>query len=188
VQAPDLVLYVLPGCGYCEDVRVALRDLDVEVEERSVTEPAHREALLAARGRKTTPVLRIGEDRWMGESRDIIAYLYERFGEEGEKPPLNVSAWTQPLMWGLLLAGGIASEPWRSILWTAACAVAAARSFLCAAHTGAWVHWAVGAAFAFGAVSIALHALDVVDLPWWYAAFAVAAVVLGGALTRRARA
>jgi len=188
VLAPDLTLYVLEGCGYCEDVRVALRDLGVQVEERSVRVAEHREALVAARGRKTTPVLRIGDDRWMPESRDIVAYLYDRFGEEGERPPFNLGVWLQPLMWGLLLAGGVASDPWQSVLWTAACSVAAGRSFLCAVRTRVWVHWAVGAAFAFGALSIALHALDVVDLPWWYAAFAVAAAVLTAALTRQARA
>jgi len=188
VKSSDLILYVLPGCGYCEDVRVALRDLGVEVPERSVSEPEHRDALVAARGRKTTPVLRIGDDRWMGESRDIIDYLYERFGEAGQRPPIDVGRWLQPLTWVLLLAGGLASEPWQSVLWTVACAVAAGRSAFCAMRTGAWIHAAVGAAFAFGAVSIALHALEVVDLPWWYAAFAVAAVALGGVLMRQARA
>jgi glutathione S-transferase len=43
------------------------------------------DALVAERGRRTVPVLRIrgeggGADRWMPESADIVAYLAERFG------------------------------------------------------------------------------------------------------------
>jgi hypothetical protein len=42
--------------------------------------------------------------------------------------------------------------------------------------TGAIFHWAVGAAFVAGAVSIALHALGVADVPWWYLAFVIVAL------------
>jgi len=184
----DLSLYVLEGCGYCERVRDAARDLGLELEERDIREePAHRAALVEARGRKTVPVLRIAGtsgDAWMGESRDIVAYLYERFGE-GRRPPVRLGPWAQALMWGLLLGGGVSGEPTRSALWSAACAVAAARSGWMGWRSRWWVHWAVFGAFAFGAVSIALSALEVAHLPWWYAAFAVAAVVLGHALVRR---
>ena len=82
-----LALYVMNGCGYCEDVRAAVRDLGLAIEERDIyADPAHRQALVAARGRKTVPVLRIGEGTWMPESQDIIRFLYERFGE-GRAPP-----------------------------------------------------------------------------------------------------
>lgn len=175
----DLALYVYAGCGYCEDVRAALRDLGVEVEERDIRrEPEHRRALLSARGRGTVPVLRIAEDTWIPESRDIIRYLYERFGEEGEKPPFSYGPYVKVLMWGLLLGGGVVAEPAQSVLWSLACAVAAARSFVLAVRTKVWHHWPIGSVFAFGALSISLSAAEVVDLPWWYAAFAVAAVVL----------
>lgn len=89
----DLALYAYPSCGYCEDVRVAIRELGLEIEERDVRKsPEHLQALVAARGRRTVPVLRIGEDRWMPESQDIIAYLYERFGE-GKKRPSRFARW-----------------------------------------------------------------------------------------------
>lgn len=186
----DLSLYLFEGCGYCELVRAAARDLDLELEERDIhAAPERRAELVEARGRATVPVLRIARDdrdEWMGESRDIVAYLYERFGD-GKRPPLTLGPWVQGLMWGLLLGGGVSAEPTRSALWSAACAVAAARSGWMAWRSGWWVHWAVGGAFGFGAVSIALSALEVVDLPWWYAAFAVAAVVLGRALLRPSR-
>ena len=184
----DLALYLYDGCGYCQRVRAAIADLELDIEERNIfDDPAHMRALVAARGRRTVPVLRIGEDRWMGESADIIAYLYERFGDGDKKPPSSRWPYLQIIMWGLLLGGGVAADPLQSVLWTAACAVAAGRSFSCAVRTKYWVHWAVGAAFSFGAVSIALAGLGVADLPWWYAAFAVAALVLGGTLFQRTR-
>lgn len=187
-HAEDLSLYLFEGCPYCELVRAAARDLDLAIEERDVRrDPERRAELVQARGRGTVPVLRIASadgDTWMGESRDIVAYLYERFGE-GEKPPATAGPWVQVLMWGLLLGGGVSAEPLRGALWAAACTVAAGRSGWMAWRSGGWVHGAVGGAFAFGAVSIALSTLGVADVPWWYAAFAVAAVVLGHALVGR---
>lgn len=80
----DLALYYYDGCPYCERVRRALRDLEVEVEMRNVLhDKQHLADLVAARGRRTVPVLRIrkeGGDEWMPESRDIVRYLNERFG------------------------------------------------------------------------------------------------------------
>ena len=184
----DLSLYVMRGCGYCQDVRVAIQALGLEIEERDVRQdPEHRRALLAARGRGTVPVLRIG-DTWMGESQDIIAYLYREYGGGEGPPPRSYGSYVQVAMWGLLLGGGVAAEPTRSVLWTLACTVAAVRSFSCAIRTKHWVHWAVGSAFAFGALSIVLAALGIADLPWWYAAFAVALAVLGGAIVQRIKA
>jgi hypothetical protein len=59
--------------------------LDVDVEPRNILiDPQHRSDLVDARGRATVPVLRItspdGEDRWMPESRDIMAYLQKTYG------------------------------------------------------------------------------------------------------------
>lgn len=68
---------------------------------------------------------------------------------------------------------------------TCACGAAAARSLAMARRARSWVHAAVGAALAFGAVSIALSALRIVGLPWWLAAFAVAGVAPIHALIRR---
>ena len=108
----DLALYVYAGCGYCEDVRVAIRDLGLTIEERDIyRDPANMQALVAARGRRTVPVLRIGEATWMPESQDIIAYLYERFGDGEKKPPSRLRRWLPFLMWGLGIAGGLASGP-----------------------------------------------------------------------------
>lgn len=82
----QLALYKYDTCGFCRRVMMAIRELGLEdrVEYRDVLrEPSHREALFEARGRGTVPVLRMEDEsgvRWMGESRDIIAWLRERFG------------------------------------------------------------------------------------------------------------
>ena len=66
-------------------MRHAIARLDLQIELRDIhDEPKHLEALLAARGRRMVPVLRIAGpegDTWMPESADIIAYLRERFGK-----------------------------------------------------------------------------------------------------------
>ncbi len=186
--ASDLALYLFDGCPYCERVRGTLRELGVDVEERNIhREPTFREELVEQRGRGTVPVLRI-EDAdgvtWMGESRDIVAYLYERFGD-GKRAPVSFEPYAKLVLWGLLLGGGVANEPTRSVLWTLACALAAIRSGWLAHRTGAWIHGAVAGAFAFGAVSIALAALEIADLPWWWAAVGGVVAALVPAMRRK---
>jgi glutathione S-transferase len=83
--ADDLALYQTAFCPYCERVRGALRQLDVEIELRDLgAKAAWRRELLEATGRATVPCLRIerdgGEVEWMHESEDIVAYLAQRFG------------------------------------------------------------------------------------------------------------
>ncbi len=195
VRPDGLALYVGQGCGYCADVLAVARELAVELETRDAwTDPSHQRELMAARGRTTVPVLRIededGSHVWMGESSRIIDYLYERFGEPGHRQ----SAWsrwashraTVAVMWGLLLAGGVASGHTQSALWVLAVGIAAARSFTFAVRLGVWIHWLVGGAFTAGAISIALHALGVADVAWWPIAVAVPVVALGS-WARRAR-
>ncbi|MFQ5418035.1 MAG: glutaredoxin family protein [Myxococcota bacterium] len=80
-----LVLYQTRSCPFCERVRRALRRLDLDIALRDINESSARRAeLVAATGRQTVPCLRIGrgdgDDEWMHESVEIIAYLEERFG------------------------------------------------------------------------------------------------------------
>ncbi len=80
-----LALYYFDACPFCMMVLGEIERLGVDVELRSIhREPQHQADLVAARGRATVPVLRItspdGEDRWMPESRDIIAYLHKTYG------------------------------------------------------------------------------------------------------------
>lgn len=83
-----LALYYLPSCPYCIRVLRAIDRLGLEVELRNISDSLeHREALMAARGRTTVPVLRIdsaaGTSRWMPESRDIVTYLEKTYGRQG---------------------------------------------------------------------------------------------------------
>ncbi len=82
----DLSLYHYAGCGWCAMVQRVLGQLGVEIDERNIhQDPQHLRELIEATGRQTVPCLRIrqgasgGEDRWMHESTEIIAYLSERF-------------------------------------------------------------------------------------------------------------
>lgn len=81
----DLALFYYDGCPACGRVIRALERLGVEVEMRNVLRDPHSmQELVAARGRRTVPVMRIGRDgelEWMPESRDIVAYLERRFGD-----------------------------------------------------------------------------------------------------------
>ena len=80
----DLALYYSDGCFFCHRVRRALDELGVTVELRNIYgDRKHLDDLVAARGRRTVPVLRIrkeGGDEWMPESADIVQYLRKRFG------------------------------------------------------------------------------------------------------------
>ena len=79
-----LSLYYYPTCPFCRRVTRVIDELGIDVELRDILlEPRYRAELLEARGRTTVPVLRCTSaesDRWMPESRDIIAYLQRRFG------------------------------------------------------------------------------------------------------------
>ncbi len=85
----QLSLYKYDTCGFCRWVMQTIGELGIadQIELRDVLrEPRFRDELFEARGRGTVPVLRIeddGEVEWMGESRDIIAWLKRRFASGG---------------------------------------------------------------------------------------------------------
>lgn len=79
-----LSLYYYDGCFFCLRVLRALDELGVTVELRNVLlNEQHRRDLVAATGRRRVPVLRIrqqdGQERWMPESHDIVAFLRHHF-------------------------------------------------------------------------------------------------------------
>lgn len=85
-KSDDLALYYFDGCPYCMRVQRMLDRLGVQVEMRNtLRDRANMDELVAARGARTVPVLRIahpdGRVEWMPESADIIEYLVRRFGE-----------------------------------------------------------------------------------------------------------
>jgi len=110
---PGLTLYAFQSCPYCRRVFEALEALDLEIEVKDIhLESENRKELVEATGRGTVPVLRIEEDgvvRWLPQSREIVAYLYTRFGE-GKTPPRTMASldgYIRMGMWGLLLAGAV---------------------------------------------------------------------------------
>ncbi len=80
-----LALYHYATCGFCRWVRSVIDELGLDVELRDIhRDPQHMADLVAARGRRTVPVLRReqpdGTVEWLPESRDIIAYLHRTYG------------------------------------------------------------------------------------------------------------
>ncbi|AFZ72920.1 glutathione S-transferase N-terminal domain-containing protein [Natronobacterium gregoryi] len=87
---PDLVLYELAGCPYCMKARRALEDLELEYDSRSVPRSrSSRTAVHEASGQYGVPVLvdRTNDVEGLPESDDIVAYLYEEYGDGQEPPP-----------------------------------------------------------------------------------------------------
>ncbi len=83
-QTKGLSLYQFYACPFCIKTRRAVRRLNLPIEIRDAqTLGQHRQDLAHLGGRIKVPCLRIeqdGQDRWLYESNDIIAYLEKRFG------------------------------------------------------------------------------------------------------------
>jgi len=89
-EEKKLILYHLDWCPFCVRVRAAAERLGVELDLVEIAEhPEARAMLVRRRGRATVPVLGIpnddGPESLLGESRDIIAYLHERFGAKASE-------------------------------------------------------------------------------------------------------
>ena len=195
-----LALYKYDACGYCQAVlrTIAALGIEEEIELRdTLVDPKWRKELVAAMGRATVPVLRIEEPdelgepsiRWLPESKDIIAHLYERFGEGKQPPRMDVTSLHRVAtmaMWALLGAGVFFTEL-QAPLWFTACFIGAIRSFHNGWRTKGWFHWAIGVVFLLASTSIVLRAYAVVDLPWWYFAYGLVGLLLLGGLVFRRR-
>ena len=79
IRLDGLTLYYTPTCPFCTKVQWILKRHDLSLEKKNLLlSPAARDKLIKGGGRPTVPCLRIernGEDRWLYESDDIIAYL-----------------------------------------------------------------------------------------------------------------
>jgi glutathione S-transferase len=184
-----LSLYRFEGCPYCAMVEHAAVRLGVDLPQRDIhLDPGARDELVAARGRPTVPVLRIEEGegtRWLGESLDILDWLEARFGD-GEGPRrggLRMLTRLQPLLWVLLVAGGLLGGAWREPIWALATGVAALRSFALWRLSLTLHHLLVGGVFALATVSLSLSAAGVADFDWT----GVALVVVVGLVASRLR-
>ncbi|SFF81039.1 Glutathione S-transferase, N-terminal domain [Halopelagius inordinatus] len=82
---PEITLYRLQACPYCERVVRVLQELDLPYESRFV-EPMHsdRNAVKRISGKRTVPAI-IDEDTGvtMSESANIVEYLEKTYGDGG---------------------------------------------------------------------------------------------------------
>ena len=80
----SLVLYQFRTCPFCIKTRRAMRRLNLPIETRNAAVGSpHRDVLEQGGGRIQVPCLYLeedGEEVWMYESGEIIAYLEQRFG------------------------------------------------------------------------------------------------------------
>ena len=83
-ECQQLALYQFRTCPFCIKVRQEMRRLSLNVEQRDAQHSAeNRQALLAQGGSSKVPCLKITDEenqtRWLYDSREIIAYLRQRF-------------------------------------------------------------------------------------------------------------
>lgn len=83
-QCKALSLYQFYACPFCIKTRRIIRQLKLPIELRDAQKPGqHRDDLEKLGGRIKVPCLRIqdnGEDQWLYESNEIIAYFERNFG------------------------------------------------------------------------------------------------------------
>lgn len=76
-----IILYQFESCPYCEKVRQKLKEKKLDFEKVNVPrerEDKIRKDLFKKSGVLTVPVIKINE-RYIGESQDIVNYLDENF-------------------------------------------------------------------------------------------------------------
>lgn len=81
----NLAFYQFRSCPFSITVRREITRLNLNIEVRDAQlDPEHRKALREGGGKVQVPCLLIadpdGPDQWLYESRDIIAWLRQRFG------------------------------------------------------------------------------------------------------------
>lgn len=102
-----LSLYRFDGCPWCERVRIAIADLNLEIEERDIrTHLDYERELQDAMGSGMVPVLRIDSKQnteWIGESSEIVRHLYANYGG-GRSPTFFASQLPQRIGMGAAVA------------------------------------------------------------------------------------
>ena len=83
-ECRQLALYQFSTCPFCIKVRQEMRRLALNVEKRDAQHSTeNRQDLLAQGGSSKVPCLKINDadnkSRWLYGSREIIAYLQQRF-------------------------------------------------------------------------------------------------------------
>lgn len=85
-QLQDLSMYQFYACPFCVKVRRTMRRLNINMDMHDAkNDGQRREELLEQGGRIKVPCLRTQEGdkvTWLYESKEIIAYLDQRFGAQ----------------------------------------------------------------------------------------------------------
>jgi glutaredoxin len=81
----DFTLYQYKACPFCVKVRREMKRSALNIETKDAKRcESSKEELLAGGGQLKVPCLKInenGEEKWMYESKEIISYLNNRFGQ-----------------------------------------------------------------------------------------------------------
>lgn len=82
-KAQDLTLYQFEACPFCVKVRREMKRQSVKIQLKDAKkDETAREELMTGGGRVKVPCLKInkdGQETWMYESSDIVAYLQKEF-------------------------------------------------------------------------------------------------------------
>lgn len=84
-QMKDFTLYQYKACPFCVKVRREMKRSALNIETKDAKRcESSKEELVAGGGQLKVPCLKInegGEEKWMYESKEIISYLNNRFGQ-----------------------------------------------------------------------------------------------------------
>ncbi len=85
---PDITLYRLQACPFCERVVRVLQDLDVPYRSRFVeARHSRRDAVKRLTGARTVPaIVDTSTGVTMSESANIVEYLETTYGDGGSEP------------------------------------------------------------------------------------------------------
>jgi len=83
--AKDLTVDQYKACPFCVKVRRSMKRAALPIETKDAKRcETRKEELVAGGGQLKVPCLKIeenGEEKWMYESKEIISYLNNRFGQ-----------------------------------------------------------------------------------------------------------
>lgn len=84
-QMKDFTLYQYKACPFCVKVRREMKRSALNIETKDAKRcESSKEELVTGGGQLKVPCLKInegGEEKWMYESKEIISYLNNRFGQ-----------------------------------------------------------------------------------------------------------
>jgi len=91
-------IYVKDGCPFCAAVLAKVADLNIEIEEKNISDPTNVEEMIQLGGKRQEPFLYDAEkDIKMYESSDIIQYLHKEYGDGSVEAPKETPSGVCPI-------------------------------------------------------------------------------------------